>query len=184
MAKHALAVSFLIVGLVAGIGAGYALTPEYAVGMYEKSMDLGQADRLVDLRYLNAMTAHHRAAMLLAEQAQASERTEIRELATAILAGEPALIEELTTWKQEWYNDPRGVKDPVVAQLGSVNATFDLRFLNALIAHHEAGIAMTQEIRRKSSRAEVLDNADAVEQFLTTTLVTFKEWRSSWYNVN
>jgi hypothetical protein len=36
----------------------------------------------------------------------------------------------------------------------------------------------------KSSRKEVLDNADAVENFLKTTLVALKEWRKAWYNVN
>jgi uncharacterized protein (DUF305 family) len=61
--------------------------------------------------------------------------------------------------------------------------TFDLRFLNALIAHHENGIVMTQEVRAKSSRAEVLDNADAVEAFLKKTGVMLREWRKAWYNI-
>lgn len=56
--------------------------------------------------------------------------------------------------------------------------------MNALIAHHEAGILMTEEIRTKSSRAEVLNNADAVENFLKTTLVTLKGWRKAWYNID
>jgi uncharacterized protein (DUF305 family) len=152
--------------------------------MYDKSMDLGNADRLVDLRYLNAMIAHHRGAMLLAEQAEQSQRPEIRSLASAIQKDEPKLIEELYQWKRDWYRDTREVRDPVRVQIGSYDEKLDLRFLNALIAHHEAGILMTQEIRMKSSRKEVLDNADAVENFLKTTLVALKEWRKAWYNVN
>jgi uncharacterized protein (DUF305 family) len=179
-----LTVSLMIVSGVVGLGIGYYLTPEYKLSMYDKySMDLGQADRWVDLRYLNAMIAHHRGAMLLAEEAQQSERDEIRNLAKDILAGEPKLIDELYTWKKEWYDDTRTVRDPIVPKLGSYDATFDLRFLNALIAHHESGIQMTKDIRLKSSRSTVQDNANAVEQFLTTSGVMLREWRKQWFNV-
>lgn len=183
MSKHFLAISLLIIGIILGMGAGYFLTPQYQETMYEKSMDLGTADRLVDLRYLNAMAAHHRGAILLAKQAEQSKRPEIQSLVVAIQKDEPKLIDELYQWKQEWYRDTRKVRDPLTARLGSYDDKLDLRFLNALIAHHKAGILMTQEIRAKSSRAEVLNNADAVENFLKTTSVTLKEWRKAWYNV-
>ncbi len=184
MSKNLLAVSLLVVGLIVGAGIGYYLTPEYQETMYTKSMDLGTADRLVDLRYLNAMTAHHRGALLLAKQAEQSQRAEIRDLAAAIQRDEPRLIDELYAWKKQWYRDTRRVRDPLPAQLGTYDEKLDLRFLNALIAHHEEGIRMTQEVRAKSSRTEVLDNADAVETFLKTTLVTLKDWRRTWYSVN
>ena len=184
MSKYALATSLLIVGFILGIGIGYALTPQYQETMYTRSMDLGTADRLVDLRYVNAMIAHHRGAMLLAKQAEQSKRNEIQSLAAAIQKDEPTLIDELYRWKKEWYRDARTVRDPLSIQIGSYDEKLDLRFLNALIAHHEAGILMTQEIRMKSSRVEVLNNADAVENFLKTTLVTLKEWRKAWYSIN
>lgn len=177
-----LAVGLMVVAGVAGIGIGYGLTPQYS--MYERNtMDLGRPDRTLDLRYINAMIAHHRGAMLLAEQAKKSERAEVRELADAILAGEPKLIEELYGWKRDWYGDTRSVADPIGVRLGDYNKTFDLRFLNALIAHHENGILMTQDVRVKSSRTEILDNADAVETFLTGSGEMLKEWRKNWYNV-
>ncbi len=184
MPKNFLAISLLVVGLIIGTGIGYYLTPQYRETMYDKSMDLGAADRLVELRYINAMIAHHRGAMLLAKQAEQSHRTEIQTLAAAIQKDEPKLIDELYQWKRGWYRDARGVRDPLPINMGSYDEKLDLRFLNALIAHHEAGILMTQEIRSKSSRKEVLDNADAVENFLKTTLVTLKDWRKAWYNVN
>lgn len=184
MPKTFLPISFLIVGLIVGTGIGYYLTPQYRETMYDTSMDLGAADRLVDLRYMNAMIAHHRGAMLLAKQAEQSRRSEIQALATAIQKDEPKLIDELYQWKRSWYRDIRGVRDPLAVNIGSYDEKMDLRFLNALIAHHQAGILMTQEIRSKSSRTEILDNADAVENFLTNTLVTLKDWRKTWYNVN
>lgn len=180
-----LAISLMIVSAVAGIGVGYWLTPQYRLSMYDQStMDFGQPDKWVDLRYIDAMIAHHRGAMLLAEEARKSHRKEILDLAGSILKDEPKNIDELYRWKKEWYSDSRQVRDPLVPKLGEWNATFDLRFLNALIAHHRDGILMTREIRLKSSRAEVLDNADAVEQFLEKGLVMLRKWRTEWYGIS
>ncbi len=179
-----LAVALSVVTATIGIGVGYTLTPEYRLSMYDKNvMDLGTADRWVDQRYINAMIAHHRGAILLAEQAEASGRPEVRELAAEILASEPKLIAELYAWKEEWYGDARIVRDPLTPKLGLVDETFDLRFLNALIAHHESGVEMTKEIRRKSSRSEVLNNADSVEAFLIVSGGMLRSWRSEWYGI-
>jgi uncharacterized protein (DUF305 family) len=153
--------------------------------MYDKTtMDLGRPDRTLDLRYINAMIAHHRGAMLLATQASTqTQRQEMKDLSAMILQNEPKAISELYAWKKDWYGDTRQVKDPIVSNLGTYDEKFDLRFLNALIAHHEAGLIMTKEIKTKSSRTEILNNADGVDTFLTTTLKQFKDWRTQWYNI-
>lgn len=172
-------------GVIIGITIGYFFTPEYKTTMYTKdTMSLGQADRTFDLRYINAMIAHHRGAMLLAEQLEKNTtRPELQALAQEILKSEPQLIAELYAWKKEWYRDTRIVRDPIVATLGSADSTFDLRFLNAMIAHHEAGVSMTKETHTKSSRSEILNNANAVEQFLTNGIKTLTELRRTWYGV-
>lgn len=180
-----LSIGLIIVGAIIGVGFGYYLTPEYRSYMYENdSMSLGPADKTFDLRYVNSMIAHHRGAMILAEQlGQNTTRPEMKELANKILADEPVAIAELYKWKKEWYGDIKIVRDPVVANLGPAGETFDLRFLNAIIAHHEIGILMTKETRQKSNRAEILDNADAVEKFLSGGLQALKGLRNSWYNI-
>lgn len=183
--SNPLLVSMIIVSLVIGLLGGYFISPNYQQTMFDRDeMDFGTADRFVDLRYINKMSAHHRGAILLAEQINdKTTRPEVQELADAILIGEPKLIDELYGWKRNWYKDSRKVKDPQVANLGPADDKVDLRFLNALIAHHEAGIQMTKEIRTKSSRAEVLNNADSVENFLSQNVATLKEWRKEWFNV-
>jgi uncharacterized protein (DUF305 family) len=180
-----LTISLVIAGVILGTAFGYYLTPEYRVSMYvNKAMDLGPADNTFDLRYINAMISHHRGAMLLAEQlAENTTRPEMSTLAQNILADEPAAIAELYNWKKDWYQDIKNVRDPIVANLGPADEKFDLRFLNAMIAHHENGILMTQETRQKSTRAEILNNADAVEIFLANGIKTLKELRTNWYNI-
>lgn len=180
-----LAAGLGVVIFIAGLGLGYSYTAEYKLSMYDKTgMDLGPADRDFDRRYLNAMISHHRGAMLLAEQLLANtERPEMRALAQNILADEPAAIDELYVWKKEWYGDNKKVRDPLVANLGSADEKFDLRFLNAIISHHEDGIMMTKETKIKSNRKEILDNADAVELFLSEGLKALIEIRKNWYNI-
>ena len=180
-----LAIALVIISGIMGLGFGYYLTPEYQVSMYEKdSMSLGRADRSLDLRYINTMISHHRGAMLLAEQASLNgSRKEITDLSKDILKNEPGAIAELYEWKKEWYKDTRLVRDPIVANLGSSDDKFDLRFLNALIAHHEYGLIMTDDAKTKSSRTEILNNVDAVSTFLTTTLKVFEDWRMEWYKI-
>lgn len=179
------ALGLIVVALITGVGIGYSLTSEYKVSMYDKNgMNLGPADRTFDLRYVNAMIAHHRGAMLLAEQLEVgTTRPEMKALAKDILASEPGAIAELYAWKKDWYGDTKIVRDPDVPNLGTAGEKFDLRFLNAMIAHHEAGVIMTEDTRVKSSRAEVLDNADAVEAFLRGGIEALSGLRKDWYNI-
>ncbi|MFA7252583.1 MAG: DUF305 domain-containing protein [Candidatus Paceibacterota bacterium] len=180
-----LSVALMIISVIVGLSIGYFITPEYQSSMFEKdTMGLGKSDKNLDLRYINSMIAHHRGAMLLAEQASTkTKRQEIKDLSAIILKDEPSAIAELYSWKKDWYNDTRKVKDPVVSNLGNYDEKYDLRFLNALIAHHELGLSMVEEVNTKSSRTEILNNVDAVNTFLTTTLNIFKDWRTKWYNI-
>ncbi|MFA6515151.1 MAG: DUF305 domain-containing protein [Candidatus Paceibacterota bacterium] len=179
-----LAVSLIVISFIVGIGAGYSFTSQYSLSMYDKnSMDLGQADKWVDLRYINAMIAHHNGAILLAKQAEKSQRLEVQNLAKEIQKNEPTAIAELYTWKKSLYGDSKKVSDPVIPNLGSYDDTFDLRFLNALITHHQNGLVMTTDIKTKSSRSEILNNANAVDKFLTESGEILKGWRTTWYNI-
>jgi hypothetical protein len=184
MSKY-LAISLILVALIIGIGTGYYFTPQYSLGSEESMEDgLGTAGRTLDLRYLNAMIAHHRGAIALAEQVKnESKRSEIRTLAEEILTNEPKLIDELYTWKKDWYKDRSKVKDKEWPQLGTYDEKLDLRFLNALIAHHEEGVHMAQDAQKKSTRNDVLTNAFTVDSFLSDSIVQLKDWRFTWYEV-
>lgn len=177
--------ALIIIFTIIGIGIGYWFTPEYQLSMYDKNtMDLGTADRWFDQRYLNAMISHHRGAMLIAEQAvNKTQKPELKSLAQDILTNEPKAIAELYQWKKDWYGDGRQVQDPQPVKLGNYDDKFDLRFLNALISHHQSGILMAQEARLKTNRSEILNNIDAVENFLNNGVKMLSDWRKSWYQI-
>lgn len=180
-----LTTSLVIIAFMAGTGAGYSLSPYYTPNSNESmSNNLGTADRWVDLRYINMMIAHHRGAILLAQKVEDNaERNEVRQIAKGIQESEPVLIEQLYKWKKAWYNDYTTVQDPKVTNFAREDIETDLRFLNALIAHHEAGIVMTKDIKTKSSRAEILKDAEGVEKFLIESKETLKGLRKDWYNI-
>lgn len=175
----------LAMSLLVGTMVGYSLSPEYAMANESKSMmqmDLGKADRYVDLRYINGMIAHHQSAIYMLEQAlEHSTRSEIQQLAQAVIAADKADIETLYADKKAWYNDTRKVSTYTQIQLGEANETFDLRLLNALIEHHIEAIEIAKEVRTKSTRTETLDRADTVITALSENQAQLEQWRKEWY---
>ena len=180
-----LAGSLLAVAFIIGTAFGYYLTPEYrAVASDKTVMDLGAPDKLLDLRYLRAMAIHHQGAILMAEQLQKyAGHQELKTLAPIILADEPKNIAVLQNLRLSLFNDRRPLASPTRVNLGTADANFDLRFLNALIAHHEAGVLMAREARAKSTNPAIINDAEGVEKFLTGSLVDLRKMRLDWYNI-
>jgi uncharacterized protein (DUF305 family) len=180
-----LTLSVVVVSFILGLGTGFILSPEYANKMDVKKnamVELGRADRFVDLRYIDGVIAHHQNAIFMAKQAVVnSKRQEVQKLATDIIQADEKSISELYQWKKDWYNNTREVVDFEKINLGNYDENFDLRFLNALIAHHDEAIETAGEIRTKSGRNEILNLADTIIQSLTASKETLLDWRSSWY---
>lgn len=180
--------SLVVISFTLGLGTGFVLSPEYAVRMSEKqsmSMELGRTDKFVDQRFIDGVIAHHLNAIYMAKQAlENSKRQEIKDLAKEIIAVDEKNIEELYDWKKDWYGNTRQITNYEKINLGTSDENFDLRFLNALIAHHEDAIIVSKEIRTKSNRSEILNLADAIITNLSKGVVGLSKWRSEWYQVN
>ena len=66
--------------------------------------DLGAADAQFDLRFINAMTAHHEGAITMAQDALSkSKRPEIKQLAQSIIKAQEAELTQMNQWRQTWY---------------------------------------------------------------------------------
>lgn len=182
-----LAISLMIVYFIVGIGIGFYMTPEYAAMQQENKssmMDLGAADKNVDLRYIDGMIAHHMSAIYMLEQAQHNtKRGEVHKLAEAVIAADKKGIEELYALKREWYGNNRKVTNFQKVNLGKADEKFDLRLLNALIAHHEEAIDVARQVQTKSTRTETLQIASDVDASLSENMETLKKWREEWYGI-
>ncbi len=181
--KQQLSIYFIV--FMIGLGVGYAFTPEYAQmkGDQTESMsELGEADRFLDLRYVNNMIAHHLSAIDMAKQALVhSKRPEILDLTQVIITTDERGIQQLYEYKRIWYGDTKEVKTYEKKQLGTADELFDLRFINAMITHHQMAIESAHEVSQKSTRNEILTLADEVDTNLSAGVKQLTEWRKQWY---
>lgn len=182
-----LTISTVIVSFILGLSTGFVISPEYGTKMQSRKtqmVELGSADKFVDLRYIDNMIAHHQNAIYMANQAKvSSKRSEIVSLANDIIQSDEASIKTLYQQKQDWYNNHRQITNYERINLGAYDDNFDLRFLNALISHHDEAISSAEEIRTKSKRNEILNLADTVIQNLSKSKAKLIEWRKNWYNI-
>ena len=112
------------------------------------------------LRFIDAMIPHHQGGVDMAKVAlHKSQRPQIEKLANDIIKVQNKEIAELKQWRQAWY--PKAGDKPLAydaqmghmmemssnqiksmmmsMDLGAADAHFDLRFINAMIPHHEGG---------------------------------------------
>lgn len=185
--SNKLSLSLIIVAFILGLSLGFLLSPEYQIKMADKKsamVEIGKADKFVDLRYIDGMIGHHLNAIYMAKQAiQSSKRPEIVQLGKDIIQADEASIKELYQWKKSWFNNTKEIVNYTKINLGQADNNFDLRFINALIAHHDEAINNAKEIRTKTTRNEILNLADSVIQGLTASKNSLIEFRKNWYKI-
>jgi uncharacterized protein (DUF305 family) len=166
------------------------------------SMDLGTADAEYDLRFIDAMIPHHQGAVKMAKEVMLkSTRPEVKKLAEEIIQAQEKEIAQLQQWRKAWY--PNASTQAVMwhaeakhmmpmtdeykrsmmmdMSLGDANAEFDLRFLNAMIPHHEGALVMAKEAQNKSKRTEMQNLAKEILNSQQAEIDEMKLWRKNWY---
>lgn len=182
-----LSFSLIIISFILGLTLGFALSPEYTFKMKNRQSamrELGNPDKFLDQRYLDNLIAHHQSAIYMSKQVEAnSKRKEMVDLAKEIIKVDEVNIKELYIWKKSWYQNTRTINSFEKINLGSYDEKFDLRFLNALIAHHDEAIMGAKEVRTKTQRNEVLNLADSIIEGLTKNKEAFLKYRLTWYQI-
>lgn len=169
---------------------------------HSMAMDLGPADANYDLRFIDAMTPHHQGAVSMALEAQQkSQRPEIKKLADNIIKSQNKEIAQMKQWRNALYpkasstpmayNAQMGHMMPMSSEqmkgmmmegdLGAADAEFDLRFINAMIPHHESAVTMAQDTLSKSKRPEIKKLAQDIITSQRKEISQMKQWRQAWY---
>lgn len=166
------------------------------------NMDLGPKDQSFDLRFIDAMTPHHEGAVQMSQEAlQKSQRPEIKQLAQSIIAAQDQEISQMKAWRQAWYPDASST--PVMydastghlvpmsdemrsgmmmeGSLGAADQQFDLRFINAMVPHHQGAVTMAQEALAKSDRPEIKRLAQNIIASQQQEIGQMQQWRKAWY---
>ena len=132
-----------------------------------------------DQRFLNQMIAHHQGAVMSAQMMIAdSARPELRDLAQRIITGQQREIDQMGEWRQEWYGTASSGTLPgmmgsgmmggammnreQMRQMMGASADFDRMFLQMMIPHHEAAIAMAQQALTQAEHPEIKTLAQGI----------------------
>jgi uncharacterized protein (DUF305 family) len=169
---------------------------------HSMAMDLGPADANYDLRFIDSMIPHHEGAVMMAKEAlQKSKRPEIKKLANEIIKAQNQEIAQLKQWRQTWY--PKASSKPVAydaklkktvdmssqqmqammmnMDLGAADNEFDLRFINAMIPHHEGALTMANDATSKSKRPQIKKLAQDIISSQKAEISQMQQWRQAWY---
>jgi uncharacterized protein (DUF305 family) len=65
--------------------------------------------------------------------------------------------------------------------LGPADADYDLRFIDAMIPHHEGALVMAEQALQNSQRPEIKALANAILQTQAAEIEQMQAWRKSWY---
>ncbi len=171
------------------------------MGSMGHNMDLGPADADYDLRFIYAMLPHHEGALVMAREVlQKSKRPELKKLAEGMIQSQTAEIAEMQQWRSAWY--PKAPTTPMAwhaemkhmmpmaddqkqammmtMDLGAADAGFDLRFVKAMIPHHEGAVTMAQDLLQKSQRPELQKLGQAIVQSQTAEIQQMQQWQKAW----
>lgn len=168
---------------------------------HNMSMNLGPADANYDLRFIDAMIQHHQGAVNMAKEVlNKSQRPETKKLADDIIKAQEKEINQMKEWRTAWY--PKASSTPMAydtkmghqtmtpeqmnnmmmsMDLGAADAQFDLRFINAMIPHHEGALVMAKDALSKSNRPEMKKLSQDILTSQQKEIDQMKQWRQAWY---
>ncbi len=170
------------------------------VAMGHGAMTLGPADADYDLRFIDAMIPHHEGAVVMAKDVlQKSQKPELKQLATDIIKAQNQEITQMKEWRRSWY--PKASDTPMAwddsmkhmmamspedmnsmrmnMDLGKAGDGYQLRFVNAMIPHHEAAVAMAKDVLQKSKRPELLKLAQNIITSQQKEIDRMNQWRKN-----
>lgn len=153
-----------------------------------------------DQRFLDQMIVHHQGAVMSAQMMIAdSARSELRDLAQRIITAQQREIDQMRQWRQNWYGPANGGTLPgmmsggmmggammshdQMRQMMGANADFDRMFLQMMIPHHEAAIAMAQQALAQAEHPEIKTLAQSIITTQRAEIAEMQSYLRDWYGV-
>ena len=184
-----LLLSACIAGNTGGVSTGDnpSQTPTAMAEMDHSGMQIDNADQPFDLLFIDSMIVHHQGAIEMAQEAQTqATKPEIKDLADAVIATQAAEIAQMQEWRQTWYPDAASTEgmDMAMGTMAVANGDtrYDLRFIEAMIPHHEGAINMAKEAQTLAEHAEIKALAADIIAAQEAEIAQMQEWQAAWSN--
>lgn len=158
---------------------------------------LGAADSTYEQRFIDMMVPHHQGAVMMAQDAlQKATHPELKDFARSIIDAQGKEIAQMKSWRQMWYGDSSvvmmmmGGQPPMnmeqmgqqmMMHLGAADTTYDRRFIDMMIPHHEGAVMMAQDASSKTAKKELRDLAGKMIVDQNKEIAQMTAWRASWY---
>ncbi len=139
-----------------------------------------------DATFIDGMIVHHQGAITMAQQAlKEGQHPELKQLAEAIVKAQQAEIDQMKQWRKAWYpglKDTGGIMmDMGPMEVGKDTATpFDIRFIKAMILHHESAVTMATEALQKAEHTEIKTLANAIIKSQGVEIDQMRQWKAAW----
>ena len=153
------------------------------------SMDHDMAatsDKPYDLLFLDSMVAHHQGAITMAQDALAkAEHSELKEFAQNIIMQQDGEITQMNVWRAKWYPDAPPT-DGLGMHMGDMQVStdesisYDIRWIDAMISHHQGAIDMANDALKKSQNTDIINLCNAIIQAQSEEIAKLNTWRAQW----
>ena len=148
-----------------------------------------------DLQFIDAMVAHHQAAIDMSLPADTNAmRPELRDFARKVIEDQFREVELMKGWRRQWYpgkpqvptimvmpgmrTSLKGMEsDPMKALKG---AEYDRMYVDMMIPHHEGAVALAREALAKSQRPEIKELAQSIIDAQQGEIEMMNRWKSEW----
>ena len=163
-------------------GTSSSPTADTLAGVDQSPMPrVGGADTPYDAVFLNAMIRHHAGSFVMARQAlERAERQEIKIFANTILTVQRNENAQIREWGMTWYQDlaevPETLMDMRPMEVPAGPSSFDQRFLEVMIAHHQQAITMAQDALQNAEHQELKDFAREIIAARQTEIIQMRQW--------
>ena len=149
-----------------------------------------------DERFIDAMVPHHQGAVEMAQVAlENAEHEQIRRLAEDIITAQEAEIEELKQIKDQEYGTSEVPMEMSQEEMRAMGMTadpqelanqepFDVRFIDAMIPHHQSAIVMANVALEESKNAQIRQIAGNIVNAQEREIEQMQRWRARWYPNN
>ena len=167
-----------------------AVVPTAAAGQDMAGHDMSAmsttSDAPYDALFIDSMIVHHQGAITMAQEAlEKAQRTELKQFAQNVIMVQDGEITQMKVWRNNWYPDlaistgtGTDMGDMMVSQDDSVS--YDLRWIDAMISHHQAAITMAQEALTKAEHADIKNLAQAIIDMQAAEITQLEAWRDQW----
>jgi len=157
--------------------------------------DEGAAAAETDGAFITEMTAHHEAAIEMADVARGrAEHRQVRELADAIVATQGEEIQAIGAMHERMFGEPlhganHGTLGMPAHEMGmdmdpmhlEDAEPFDQAFIDALVPHHQGAIRMARIELERGEDPELQDLAAAIIGAQSREIAQMNQWRERWY---